>query len=162
MTTIREFDHSVLAVNDMILTQRFYGEVVSQIVECTIDHPTMMTTEEIIRAGRLRARRATHGAEEDRAFRVAAPHAAVKVGQALIPLFIYGEHVQEPPPEQLRGTPRLAIELTAEQMQRAVETFKRHKVPCEGPVEHALPSPIVCSLYFKDPASNFLEFCCSR
>jgi extradiol dioxygenase family protein len=163
MPTINEFDHSVLAVNDLILARRFYDKVLGEILGSSeLDEITMLTTEEVIRQGRLRSRMADRDGQPDRGFRVSAPHGGVKVGEAVIPMFLYTEHVQEPPPEQLRGTPRLAFNVTPEQMKTAVEVFRRNKVACDGPVEHPAPCPVARSLYFKDPSSNFLELCCPR
>lgn len=167
MTNIQEFDHSVIAVNDLLLAQRFYDQVLGEIVgSSSVEPPTHMTTEEIIRAGRLREVMAERDADrpggQDRGFRVSAPHGGVKVGEALIPMFLYTEHVQEPPPEQLKGTPRLALHVSDEQLDRAQEVFRRHKVPYQGPVEHAPPAPISRSVYFKDPSSNFLELCVAQ
>ena len=71
------------------------------------------------------------------------------------------QHVQEPPPEQIRGTPRLAITVTPGQVDKAVEVFQRRDIPFED-VHHPATSPISRSLYFKDPSSNFLELCCER
>ena len=57
MTPIQEFDHSVIAVNDLILAQRFYSEVLGEIVgRAELDVPTLMTTEEVVRSVRLRER----------------------------------------------------------------------------------------------------------
>jgi catechol-2,3-dioxygenase len=162
MTSIQEFDHSVLAVNDLILAERFYDEVLGELLGSYVEPPTMHTTEEVLRAGRLRERMADRNRDEDRGFRVPAPHSGVKVGRALIPMFLYTEHVQEPPPEQLRGTPRLALHVTPEQIEQAVEIFRRHRVPFEGPVDHPAPCPVARSIYFKDPSSNFLELACPR
>ena len=167
MTKVQEFDHSVIAVNDLLLAQRFYHEVLGEIIgSSSVEPPTHMTTEEIIRAGRLRTRMAerdaTRGDGQDRGFRVPAPHGGVKVGEALIPMFLYTEHVQEPPPEVLKGTPRLAFNVSAAQLERAQEVFRRRKVSFQGPVEHPPPSPIARAIYFKDPSSNFLELCVPR
>ncbi len=157
-TKITEFDHSVLAVNDLITAQIFYGEVLGEIVgQAEVGHASMLATEQLERAVRLQR----FFLERDGVGHVSAPHAAVTVGEAQIPLFIHREHVQEPPPEQLRGAPRLAITVTAEQINKAVEVFAKRKVPFED-VRHPDRSPIARSLYFKDPSSNFLELCCER
>jgi len=79
-----------------------------------------------------------------------------------IPLFLYSDHIQEPPPEQLRGTPRLALHVTPEQMDELIEVLQEHKVAFEGPVEHPAPCPVARSVYLKDPSSNFLELACPR
>lgn len=157
-TKITEFDHSVLTVNDLVTAKVFYGEVLGEIVgKAEVDEPTMLATEQLERAERLQR----FFLERDGTAHVASPHLTVTVGDAQIPLFIQRGHVQEPPPEQLRGTPRLAITVTAEQVETAVEVFKRRKVAFED-VRHPATSPIARSLYFKDPSSNFLELCCER
>jgi catechol-2,3-dioxygenase len=158
---ITEIDHSVVAVNDLILAERFYAEVLGEILGGGVEDRSMLTTDELLRAGRLRRTMAEH--YQDRpAPRVPAAHSSVKLGQTVVALFLHQEHVQEPPPEQLRGTPRLAFQVTPEHLEQAVEVFRRGKVAFEGPVEHPPPSRVARSLYFKDPSSNFLELCCGR
>ena len=160
MGTKAEIDHSVLAVNDLDLCEHFYANILGQVLGGSAERRTMGTTDEVLRAGRLREVQAQrHGGD---AFRVPAPHSGVQVGRVQIPLFLYSKHVQEPPPEQVRGTPRLALHVTPEQMDQLVEVLTRHRVAFEGPVEHAAPCPVSRSVYLKDPSSNFLELCCPR
>src|SRR4030095_11513278 len=87
------------------------------------------------------------------------PHSNVTVGRAKVSLYLAGYHRQEPPPEQLRGAPSLALTATAEQIQQATDVLARHAVAYEGPVRHGEASPAVQSLYFRDPAGSFLELC---
>jgi catechol 2,3-dioxygenase-like lactoylglutathione lyase family enzyme len=158
MEQFLEIDHSVLAVNDLIMAERFYVEVMGEIVgHATLDDRSGLTTDEIIRGKRMREMRGvmTSGS-------VMAPHSTVRVGETVIPLFLYQDHVQEPPPEQLKGTPRLAISVTAQQMERAIDVLNRRDIAFEGPVEHPEPSPVARSIYFKDPSSNFLELALAR
>jgi catechol-2,3-dioxygenase len=166
MTSVTEIDHSVLAVEDLIRAEHFYSAVLGEFLGGSVEDRSMLTTDEIIRGMRLRAvmaeREHQSGRSAEAPQRVSAPHSSVKVGEALIPLFLYQEHVQEPPPEQMRGTPRLALQVTPELMEKAIDVFHRHKVPFEGPVDHPSPSPVACSIYFKDPSSNFLELACPR
>ena len=159
---IGEIDHSVVAVNDLILAERFYAEILGEILGGHLEDRSLLTTDELIRGRRLRATMGDRHRDQDQPARTPAPHSSVKVGDAVVAMFLYQDHVQEPPPEQLRGTPRLAFHATSEQMELAVEVLRRHRVPFEGPVEHAAPCPVVRSLYFKDPSSNFLEICCPR
>ena len=84
------------------------------------------------------------------------------VGGALIPMFLARRHEQEPPPEQLRGSPRHAFPVTEQQMTKAIELLKKHDVDFEGPVDHPEVALVKRSLYFKDPSSNFLELCVPR
>ena len=158
MEEFLEIDHSVLAVNDLILAERFYVEVLGEIVGgARLEDRSGLTTDEIIRGKRLREMRGATNSGN-----VMAPHSSVRVGDTLIPLFLYQEHVQEPPPEQMRGTPRLAIAVTPEQTERAIDVLNRYDVPFEGPVEHGAPCPVARSIYLKDPSGNFLELACQR
>src|SRR5438270_9028648 len=157
MATKAEMDHSVLAVNDLELGEHFYSRILGQVLGGSAERRTMGTTDEVIRAGRLRAVQAERRGGDG--FRVPAPHSGVQVGRVQIPLFLYSDHVQEPPPEQLRGTPRLALHVTPLQMDELVEVLQEHRVAFEGPVEHPAPCPVSRSVYLKDPSSNFLELC---
>jgi catechol-2,3-dioxygenase len=109
------------------------------------------------RATALAARR---GGENG--FAVALPYSRVIVGNAHIYLCLSDRHLEEAPPEQLRGTPRLALTATPQQLARASEVFTRHGVCFEGPVAFPSPSPVASALYLRDPAGNFLELCCAR
>jgi len=155
-----EMDHSVLAVNDLELGEHFYARILGQVLGGSAERRTMGTTDEIIRAGRLRAVQAERRGGD--AFRVPAPHSGVHVGRVQIPLFLYSNHVQEPPPEQLRGTPRLAMHVSPAQMDELIEVLQEHKVAFEGPVDHPAPCPVARSVYLKDPSSNFLELAVPR
>jgi len=150
---IHNYGHCVQAVEDMDAATRFYAEVLGEVIgESFVHRSSIATTDQVLRQKRRLAR--------NRGLSV--PHGGVTLGKTLLPLFLYREHVQWPPPEQLVGTPRLAITVTPEQMDKAIEVFRRHKVPFEGPVNHPAPVPMTSSLYFKDPSSNFLELCCPR
>jgi catechol-2,3-dioxygenase len=158
---ITEIDHSVVAVNDLILAEQFYAEVLGEVLGGRVEDRAMLTTDEVLRAGRLRSTMVEHYKDRP-APRIPAPHSSVRLGKTVVAMFLHQEHVQEPPPEQLRGTPRLAFQVTPEQMEQAIEVLTRHRVPFAGPVDHPAPSRVARSLYFKDPSSNFLELCCPR
>lgn len=162
MTMVGVFDHSAVAVNDLILAERFYAEVLGEILGGRIEGRTPQTTEELARRFKtlMEGRGASRGSEL--VYRGATPHSSVRLGKTVIPLSIYQIDIQEPPPEQLRGTPRLAYNVTSEQIDQAVEVFRRNRVAFEGPVEYPAPSLIARAIYFKDPSSNFLELCCGR
>lgn len=155
-----EFDHIVINVNDLLFAEHWYSTVLGEILGgCEIGHKAMLSTDSIIHAKMMAQRRAEL---RDTGGDVAAPHGSVMFGEALIPIFVNQEHVQEPPPEQLRGTPRMALPVTGEQMEKAVEVLRRYKVPFEGPIEYPPPCPAARSIYFKDPSSNFLELSVPR
>lgn len=166
---IHEFDHSVIAVNDLLLAERFYREVLGEIFgdAVCVEHRDMNSTEELhyrARRGSPATRLQQHGLYDrgNAAIQVAAPQGSVRVGDGLMPLMVHRKHIQEAPPEQLRGAPRHAFPVSTEQMEQALEVLGRHRVPFEGPVEHAPPCPMERSIYFKDPSSNFLELCVAR
>jgi len=160
MERFDEFDHIVINVNDMLYTQHWYRTVLGEILGgCEIGSMAGLSTDEMIHSKLMAHRRAEL---RDTGGEMAAPHGSVKFGEALIPIFLNQEHVQEPPPEQLRGSPRMAFPVTADQMENALEVLRRHRVPFEGPVEYPAPCPAERSIYFKDPSSNFLELSVPR
>jgi extradiol dioxygenase family protein len=160
LDTFTEFDHCVINVNDLPLALHFYGTILGEILgDAEITDTSYMSLEEVLMAVQQQSKRMElHGV----AGTVPSPHTGVKFGEALLPIFLHHDHVQEPPPEQLVGTPRLALPVTREQMGRAVEVHDRHRVPFKGPVNYPPPCPAESSLYFKDPSSNFLEFSVPR
>lgn len=170
MDTFSEFDHYVIAVTDLKMALHFYGTILGEILgDVQVHDISMLSTDEMLQAKALAERRAARAAEEERvgAARggggyLATSNTGVMFGEALVPIFLYQEHCQEPPPEQLRGTPRLGFPVTPDQMKKALEVLRRYRVPFEGPVEHAPPCPDAQSLYFKDLSSNFLELSVPR
>lgn len=172
MPRFDEFDHCVLKVNDLLLAEHFYSTVLGEILGgCEIGLKSNMTTNDLVQSRQQRERRRrlaerekaiTGGSSGSRQDSVAASHGSVKFGEALIPLFLNQEHIREPPPEQLIGTPRLAFPVTLQQMEKALEVLKSNRVPFLGPVEYPSPCPAARSLYFKDPSSNFLELSVPR
>lgn len=162
MTAIKELDHSALSATDLELTEDFYVNVMGQIIgEVSIGERSPGTTEEIIRRFKTLADgRASRSTEV--VYSGATPHFTIHLGQAVIPIRLHQMHVQEPPPEQLRGAPRRAFHVTSEQFERAIEILGKRRIAFEGPVMHPAPSVVERSLYFKDPASNFLELCVPR
>ena len=160
MDTFDEFDHCVINVNDMQLALHFYGTVLGEILgDAHVTDTSYMTLEEVQLAIQQSAKRKElHGV----AGTLPTPHTGVKFGEALLPIFLYQEHVQEPPPEQLVGTPRLALPVTPDQMEKAVGVLDRYRIPFKGPVDYPATCPAERSIYLKDPSSNFLELATPR
>jgi catechol 2,3-dioxygenase-like lactoylglutathione lyase family enzyme len=155
-----EIDRHAIWVNDLVLTERFYVEVLGQILPSYIANRYMLTTDEIVRERQMQAL-ASRGDGAGEGF-VAVPYARAMVGHADVIFRLLDHHVQEPPLERLRGRPRLALSVAEDQMAHAPDVLRRSGVPFEGPVDHPEPAPIARSLYFKDPSGNFLELCCPR
>jgi hypothetical protein len=149
-------------VDDLVVAERFYAEVLGEILgNGSVDTRYMLSTDELLEAQRRGGARTRADGETD--FWVSRPpHSNVTIGQAKVSLYLAPYHIQEPPPEQLRGAPRLALSVTSEQMECAPAILARHGIPFEGPQLNPPPCPVVQSLYCKDPAGNFLELCCPR
>jgi len=173
-----EFDHAVIRVNDFMLAEQFYRQIFGGIYGddlVRVEHRSMNSTEEYVhtaQTGGTGARAAeadqARGIEtEDRPRNsnvrlVGVGQGSVQIGGALIPMFLARRHEQEPPPEQLRGSPRHAFPVTEQQMEKAIELLKKYDVDFEGPVQHPDYALVERSLYFRDASSNFLELCTPR
>ena len=158
-----ELGTRVAMVDDLVLAERFYADLLGSEIfgNGSVDTRYMLSTDELLESHRRTTSQERSNGDAD--FWVnRPPHSNVTVGEAKVSLYLADHHIQEPPPEQLRGAPRLALTATREQIARAAEVLARNEVPFEGPVEHAPPCPAAQSLYFKDPAGNFLELCCLR
>jgi catechol 2,3-dioxygenase-like lactoylglutathione lyase family enzyme len=144
------------------VAERFYVEVLGEVFgHSSLDTRYMLSTDELLEAGRRGAARTrTDGAADVWVARP--PHSNLTLGEAKISLYLAPFHIQEPPPEQLRGAPRLALSATPEQIERAAGVLTRQGIPFEGPVVQPPPCPVTQSIYFRDPAGNFLELCCIR
>ena len=155
-----ELASRALLVDDLVLAERFYAEILGNEVfgRGAVDSRYLLSTDELLE---LRRRAATGTPTEDGSdfWTNRPPYANVTVGRTKISLYVADRHIQEPPPEQLRGLPRIAISADAEEITRATQVLARHELPFEGPVQHPATCPAAQSLYFKDPAGNFLELC---
>jgi len=147
-------------VDDLVLAERFYAEILGQEIfgSGSVDTRYMLSTDEFLESRRRAETRERANGEGD-FWANRPPHSNVTVGRAKVSLYLADRHLQEAPPEQLRGAPRLALSASAEQIARAAQVLTRHEVAFEGPVQHEAASPGVQSLYFRDPSGNFLELC---
>jgi len=79
----------------------------------------------------------------------------VEAGSASLALYLAIEHMQEPPEEQLIGTPRIGLKLGRGRLEDVAAALSAAKRRFEGPVAHEAGR----SLYLKDPGANFIEIC---
>ena len=89
-------------------------------------------------------------------------HFFVRFGNAVLGIFLAIEHRQEPPEEQMVGTPRIAFQASRSALDEMAKLLSEHGFLYKGPVDHSSSSPISASLYFKDPGGNFLELSVPR
>jgi catechol 2,3-dioxygenase-like lactoylglutathione lyase family enzyme len=147
---LTKIDHCSMSVTDLMLAEQFYGRILCDVLGGELLDRKYLSTDSLILAS------------ESRGGRFDPAQSRVRVGDIEIALFLRHRHVPMPPPEQLRGSPRLALEVTPEEMDRLRAALGERRVPYEGPVEHPADCPLERSLYFRDPFGNFLEACCPR
>jgi catechol-2,3-dioxygenase len=164
-------DHAALQAADMLWAEAFYAEELGLPVEHRVGWKT---------ADYVRARKWAAGEEDmapgtrrlDQRYTVmvnrkTVPRANMQLfllaGRSAIGVYLANKHFQEPPEEQLVGTPRIALAAPGRDvLDAAARRLAFHRRPFEGPVAHPSSAPIEASLYFKDPGGNFLELCVTR
>ncbi len=73
--------------------------------------------------------------------------------------FLSQSHVQEPPPEAVQGTPRLALTVGDGAIDEIAAALSRSGARVEGPVVHGRGSALARSVYLRDRCGVFIEFC---
>lgn len=89
-------------------------------------------------------------------------HFFVRLGDAVLGVYLALEHRQEPPEEQMVGSPRIGLRTSRRALEETARRLAQRRCRFQGPVEHPASTPIATSLYCKDPAGNFLEFSVAR
>lgn len=87
-------------------------------------------------------------------------HFFVRVGSESLAVYLATQHRQEPPEEQIVGTPRIGLHAGREELAQIIRQLGRS--PHRGPVEHSKESALAQSLYIRDPGGNFVEVCAPR
>jgi len=163
-------DHAVVLSYDMHWAEAFYGEDLKMSVESrigvrTADHSRARrwaAGEEAMAPGtrRLDKLYMTMGGQNE------VPRANMQVyftvGDSTFGVYLATKHQQEPPEEQIVGTPRTAFITSRAGLDRLAEVLQSRHRPCTGPIEHPSSSSLAASLYCKDTSGNFLEFCVPR
>src|SRR5947199_351722 len=122
-----ELGTRVVMVDDLVTAERFYVEVLGEVLGGSLETRYMLSTDELLESQRRGGARP--GRDGDAAlWRNRPPHSNVTVGRTKISIYLAPYHIQEPPPEQLRGAPRLAISATNAQLQQAVKVLQRQRV----------------------------------
>ncbi len=157
-----KIDRRAIVVRDLVEAEEFYVDVLGEVFGAYVANRYMLTTDEQILGRKAAAVARRNGASDDEED-MALPYSRVILGaarQAHVYLQLSARHRQEPPPDQLKGTPRLALAVTPDQIDRAVDLLRRHGVAFEGPVLYPLQSPGSQALYLRDRSGNFLELSC--
>jgi len=81
---------------------------------------------------------------------------------ACLGVYLATQHRQEPPEEQVVGTPRIGLRASRPQLDHAAKLLGENRHRMAGPREHRDTSLLAASLYLRDPGGNFLEICVPR
>jgi catechol-2,3-dioxygenase len=136
MAEMNSISHSVINVDDLFETERFYCEILGADKRSAV----CFDTEDTMRG------RSVHETYilQDYVFFVALAEKALP----------------RPPESQHRGLDgfRPAFCVPRARFDATIAALKRSDIGFEGPVEHPDKGPFGQSIYFKDPSGNFLEF----
>jgi catechol 2,3-dioxygenase-like lactoylglutathione lyase family enzyme len=169
---VAAIDHAAVQASDMEWIEAFYGERLG----LKVDHRVGWSTGDYVRArawgegkedmapGTRRwdeRYRDIPGGKPGQGRRVARPNVQIffSAGDSALGVFLALAHVQEPPPREAAGSPRVAFATTRDELDRAAAVLEGARVTVRGPVEHPATSPVAASLYVRDPCGNFIELC---
>jgi catechol 2,3-dioxygenase-like lactoylglutathione lyase family enzyme len=163
-------DHAAIECHDLEWAEDLYVKKLG----LTVDHRVGWRTDDYVRAklwgegkedmapGTRRWDQRYTVMEQKRRLPRPNTHFLVRMGDEVLGIYLATQHRQEPPEEQIVGTPRIGLRAGPEVMNRAAQLLRASRTPMKGPVEHGASAPIAASLYARDPGGNFLEICVVR
>jgi catechol 2,3-dioxygenase-like lactoylglutathione lyase family enzyme len=167
---VLSIDHAAIESHDLEWAEDFYVNRLGLIV----DHRVGWRTEDYARA-KLWGEGKEHMAPGTRRWdqrytvmeqkrRLPRPNTQlfVGIGEGVLGIYLATQHRQEPPEEQIIGTPRIGLRTDRAGLEHTARLLTQHHVPIRGPVEQPRSAPIAASLYIRDPGGNFLEICVPR
>ncbi len=165
---VQGIDHAAVEVVDLEWAEDFYINILG----LPVDHRVGWSTVDYARAKRWGEGKEDMApgtrrwdslySENRRRVPRANSQLFIQFGNAVLGLFLATKHRQEPPEEQAVGSPRVAFRTGRRVLDEVVRLLDEHRKPFQGPVDHPASAPIESSLYFKDPAGNFLELVVPR
>ena len=167
---VLSIDHAAIECHDLEWAEDFY---VSRL-GLAVDHRVGWRTEDYARA-RLWGEGKEHMAPGTRRWdqryttmeqkrRLPRPNTQlfVTIGAQVLGVYLATQHRQEPPEEQIVGTPRIGLRANRGILEQTATLLAEGRSPIHGPVEHPNGTLMAASLYAKDPGGNFLEICIPR
>jgi catechol-2,3-dioxygenase len=164
-------DHAAVQVADMMWAEAFHADELG----LPVDHRVGWRTADYVRARKWAAGKedmAPGTRRLDQRYTVMVNRKTVpranmqlylRAGRGAIGVYLANKHFQEPPEEQLVGTPRIVLAVASrDRLDAAARRLAFHRRAFDGPVIHPLSAPLEASLYFKDPGGNFFELCVAR
>jgi len=163
-------DHAVVECHDLEWAEDFYGRTLG----LSVDYRVGWRTADYVRAklwGEGKEEMAPGTRRWDQRYtvmeqkkRLPRPNTQLflHVGNDILGVYLATQHRQEPPEEQIVGTPRVGFRANRRTLDESVKLLKERRSPLHGPIEHPASIPIAVSIYFKDPGGNFLELSVPR
>jgi catechol 2,3-dioxygenase-like lactoylglutathione lyase family enzyme len=157
-------DHAAVQVANMWWAEEFYTKTLT----CEVEHRVGWKTADYARAqlwadgkedmapGTRRMDKRYTSMVKNREMPRVNLQLYLRIGQAPFGVYLSNQHFQEPPEENLVGTPRTAFAVSADMIDDTCRRLEAARWPFKGPVAHGGGS-IIRSLYFKDPGGNFIE-----
>ena len=135
MADMNSISHSVINVDDLHAAAQFYCGVLGG------------------------ERRSAVCYETEDAMRGRSVHETYTVHDFVFFVALAERPLPKPPANQHRGFNgyRNAFFVKRQDFEKTMATLKAHGIGFEGPVDHPQAGPLGQSIYFKDPAGNFLE-----
>jgi catechol 2,3-dioxygenase-like lactoylglutathione lyase family enzyme len=158
-------DHAAVECHDLEWAEDFYVKVLGLAVE----HRVGWRTADYVRAqlwGEGKEHMAPGTRRWDQRYtvmeqkrRIPRPNTQLflRVGDAVLGIYLATQHRQEPPEKQIVGTPRIGLSVSRGTLDETLKLLEERRCPSHGAVEHPGSSPIAASVYVKDPGGNFLE-----
>ena len=163
-------DHAAIECHDLEWAEEFYVKKLG----LTVDHRVGWRTDDYVRAklwgegkenmapGTRRWDQRYTVMEQKRRLPRPNTHFFVRLGDQVLGIYLATQHRQEPPEEQVVGTPRIGLRADRRAILEITKLLAANRTPIQGPVEHPDGAPIAASLYVRDPGGNFLEICVPR
>ena len=135
MADMNSISHSVINVDDLHEAKKFYCDVLGGDRRSAV----CFETEDTLRGRSVHETYTVH----DFVFFVA----------------LAERELPKPPTDQHRGLNgfRNAFFVTRDEFEKTMKSLEEHGIGFDGPVDHPEKGPLGQSIYFKDPAGNFLE-----
>ncbi len=140
MAEVEGITHSGICATDLPESERFYVDVLG----AQFSNRSGLHVDKVVRGRSL--------------------NTVVVLADYLLALMVPKQGLDVATPDQIKGENpfRHAYWVSRQRFDEVVERFQEHGITYEGPVDHPDEGPLGQSIYFRDPAGNFLEVCWRR
>ena len=140
MAEIEGITHSGICATDLPESERFYVELLG----AQFSNRSGLHIDKVVRGRSL--------------------NTVVVLADYLLALMVPKQGLDVATPAQIKGENpfRHAFWVSRERFDEVIERFQDHGIAYEGPLDHPEGGPLGQSIYFRDPAGNYLEVCWRR